>query len=343
MCSNGITYTMNKILEPNAFTCVPGPVFYNSNYTTFLFALNNSGVLTSLTQPEIDVTLFAPSNAELLEYGIRANKSGNLTIIEKRASDDTWNPMTNADAIYLDEFMSDYYHYGITENFDGEGYIRMASDNYLHYKNGQIVGGGNQNEGDYCTVKEKIQSEKNGNLFYINNTIKKPLTVGEFIFNDPDLSSFANLLLQAELVDSVQVEFEQDGVKVPGIRFVLDITIKQWTVLAPSNQALADAEVAGIIPTEKEELRDFLKYHFVRNQSVFDDGKFSGSVNTATYEVIGTEIIYKTLEFTNAVNNLSVRDKSGQEVDIVHAEADNLVERGVLHKINTVLSTKSLK
>ncbi|MDA3893997.1 MAG: fasciclin domain-containing protein [Salinivirgaceae bacterium] len=342
MCSNGIMYSMNKVIEPNAFTCVPGPIFYNSNYTTFLFALNNSGLLTSLTQPEIDVTLFAPTNEELLEYGIRENKSGNTTIIQKRASDGTWDH-TLTD-FYLQEFVSDYYHYGITENFDGEGYIRMASDNYLHYKNGQIVGGGNQNEGDYCTVKEKIQSEKNGNLFYINNTIKKPLTVGEFIFNDPDLSSFANLLLQAELVDSVQVEFEQDGVKVPGIRFVLDISIRQWSVLAPTNQALADAEAAGLIPTERDELRNFIQYHFVRNQCVFDDGKFSGSVNTQTIdEVIGSDIIYEKLLFTNTVNNLSVRDKTGQVVNIAHIDANNLVERGVIHKINSVLITGSLK
>jgi len=32
MCNNGVIYSMNRVLEPNAFSCVPGPLFYNNKY-----------------------------------------------------------------------------------------------------------------------------------------------------------------------------------------------------------------------------------------------------------------------------------------------------------------------
>ncbi|MBN2817752.1 MAG: fasciclin domain-containing protein, partial [Bacteroidales bacterium] len=74
MCSNGPVYVINRILEPNAFTCAPGPLFFNKSYSTFLYALEYSGVLTNLIKSDIDVTILAPSNDELNEMGIRQNE-----------------------------------------------------------------------------------------------------------------------------------------------------------------------------------------------------------------------------------------------------------------------------
>jgi uncharacterized surface protein with fasciclin (FAS1) repeats len=333
MCSNGVIYAMNRVLAPNAFTCVPGPVFYNKNYTTFLYALDISGELTSLTQSDIDVTLFAADNDEMLKYGIRAKNDAGAISIETRASDGIWKTM---DYQKLIDFVRNYFTKGVINDLSGEGFIRMQSDNYLYYNNGKISGGGNQFIGDNCSVLEKLTSEVNGNLFYLDNAIKKPKTAAEILFSDPDLASFANLLYLAELIDSVQDVHEQTGIKYPRVNFMPSLT--QWTVLAPTNQAIAAAQSAGLIPEERDPLREFIYYHFVRGKCVFDDGVFSGTVNTnKTDAIVGSDIVYATLEFTNGVHNLSVRDKSGQVIDISHVDADVLVETGVLHKINTVL------
>jgi uncharacterized surface protein with fasciclin (FAS1) repeats len=333
MCSNGIIYGMKRFLEPNVFTCVPGPILYNNNYTTFLYALQNSGLLTTLTQPDIDITLFAPSNDELLEYGIRTNEEPGSVFIQVQSSDGLWHTMEPND---LETFVENYIHIGNYEDFQDEGFIRMASDNYVFYNNGKLYGGGNQVTGDYCSVVEKIPSEKNGNLFYLDNTLKAPDNVAELLLSDPDLSAFADLLNQAGLIDSAQIDYEIPGLLYPRVIFMSDL--KQWTILAPSNQAIADAEMAGLIPVDIEELRDFIAYHFVRGTCIFDDGNLSGTFPTNRIDaIIGEDIAYETLNFTNSVHNLIVEDQSGQSVSITHSDANKLVESGVVHKINSVL------
>lgn len=336
MCSNGIIYMMNRLIEPNAFTCVPGPIFYNNNYTTFLYALDISGLLTTLTKPDIDITLFAASNDELLEYGIRQNIVDDIIVIEVRSSDGLWHQMDLDD---IEDFVKDYYHIGLYDDFSGEGFIRMASDNYLYYNSGQISGGGNQAAGDFCNIIEKIESNKNGNLFYLDNSIGAPLNAAELMFDDPELSSFMNLLSEVDQIDSMQAKYELTGVKYPRVKFLSQS--KQWTIMAPTNQAIADAEAQGLIPEDVDELKDLLFYHFVRDKCIFDDGKTSGAWSTHLQDtVIGEEIYYKTLDFTNTLHNLSVEDLSGQSVSIDHNEANILIEAGVIHKINSVLKFK---
>jgi uncharacterized surface protein with fasciclin (FAS1) repeats len=333
MCSNGIIYKMNRFLEPNAFSCVPGPIFYNKDYTTFLYALQLSGLLTTLTKPDINVVLLAADNNILLDYGIRENVVDNEVVIEIRSSDDLWHLMELKD---LKSFVQDYFFVGSLDDFQGEGFIRMSSDNYIYYNNGQISGGGNQVENDHCSVIEKIESEKNGNLFYLDNAIKAPLNAAQLMISDPDLSSFVGLLTEAALIDSVQADYEQQGVKYPRVKFMSGY--KQWTILAPTNQAIADAELQGYIPDDPEELKDFLYYHFITGNCVFDDGQLSGSMPTYRVDtVVGSDIFYETVTFSNLLHNLTVEDLAGQIISIDHVNANRLVETGVVHKINTVL------
>jgi len=338
-CGNGVIYFMNRLLEPNAFTCVVGDVFYQRDYTTFLYALEESEVLNTLTRPSITMTLFAPSNAELLEYGIRHVEVDGDIIIEIRGSDGVWNEMEQLD---IQEFVEDYIYVGNYEDFIGEGFIRMASDNYVYYKDGEIRGGGNQVEGDLCLVDEKVPSDRNGNLFYIDNAIKAPYNAAELILDDPELSDFATMLDTLSLIDSIQADYEIPGVLFPRINFMNQLN--QWTVFAPTNQAIADAQLAGQLPTDEDELKEFVYYHFVRGTTVFDDGEFSGTLPTQRRDtIIGSDIFYEPLDFSNAVYNLMVTDKSGQDVTVDHTDANRLIEGGSLHKINSVLLSEPVK
>ncbi|MBN2817991.1 MAG: hypothetical protein JXP36_03440, partial [Bacteroidales bacterium] len=79
-------------------------------------------------------------------------------------------------------------------------------------------------------------------------------------------------------------------------------------------------------------------YHFVRNRCIFDDGVFSGTNATHLINsIVGEQIVYETLSFSNAVHSLSITDGSGQTITVDHDDANKLMEFGVIHKINTVL------
>ncbi len=335
MTSNGVVYATNKYLEPNAFTCVPGPLFYDREYSILLYALHNSGLLSTVTKPDLDATLFGITNDMMKAYGIRTNTVSNNVIIEIQASDGTWKEIKGDE---LEELIQDYIHYGRYDDFIGEGYIRMASDNYVYYNNGTISGGGNQVDDDPASVEETLNTV-NGNLFILDRAIKEPLNVAEFISSDPDLSSFWDLLVEAGMIDSIQEPFEQPGIEYP--RVIGLSALKQWTILAPTNQAITDAELAGLIPQDLDEIADtlksFLEYHLVRDRAIFDDGGYSGTVESQSYVPSFSGPVYKTIEVTNVKDNLSVEDLTGETVAIDHADANNLVEDGVLHKINSVL------
>lgn len=339
MCSNGPVFAMNKVLEPNAFTCVPGPLFYNKNYTTFLYALQYSNKLTTLTQPSINSTLFAPSNDELLEYGIRENTDlDGEVFLQIRKSSGVWTSMETVD---IEEFVGDYIYIGNKEDFAGEGFLQMESDNYVYYNNGVVYGGGNQEIGDEVLVMEKVPSEKNGNMYYVDNTIKRPPNAAEYILADPELSSFKDLLYEAELIDSIQLRYEDDddSLKIPRVRFISDEL--QWTVFAPSNDALAQAELDGIVPHDSTELlQKFIYYHFAKGTiSVFDDGEYNGKLPSylEALDTISGNVKNPPLEFINSVNNLGVMDLTGNTVYVDPADANRLIQYGSLHKIDAVL------
>lgn len=333
MCSNGIIYAMNKLLEPNVFSCVPGPLFLDKDYSTFLYALEHSNLINTLAQSNVDVTLFAANNEEMLKYGLRTDGYGSDIEMQIRMANGDWESFDDLED--LEELMEDFVYIGRYEDFNSEGFIRMASDNYVYYNNNKLYSGGNQINGDYCDVINKIASDKNGNLFQLNNTFSAPNNMAERILADPELSSFVDLLNQVSLIDTVPDKIDQDVTR-PRIKF--QTSSNQWTILAPTNQALADASAAGLIPSDELELKNFINYHFIREQSVFDDGVFSGNAKTHLIDtVIGSDITYATVNFSNSVHNLTVSDLSGQQIPISHANANMLVQNGVLHKVDKVL------
>ncbi|MFC2137000.1 fasciclin domain-containing protein [Bacteroidota bacterium] len=334
MCSNGVIYSMNRVIEPNVFSCVPGPILYNKEYSTFLYAINQVGLLNILSNTNYKITLFAPTDDQLYQYGITHNtRDDGSVFITKKGTDGIFRLWFDED---ISQFVQDHYCYGEYNDLSGEGFIKMASGNYIYYNNNLIYGAGNFISGDNNSIVEKIENDKNGVLYNIDNVIKEPLNVAQMLLADPDYSSFTDLLYEAELLEdsSLQDRYEET-IFYPRVLFIAESD--QWTVFAPDNQAISDAQAAGIIPAELEALQDFLEYHFMRESCVFDDGVSSGSFPTQRYTIDGEIIRYSKLNITNTINNLQVQDNSGQIISVLHENANTLAEFAVIHKISNCL------
>jgi len=336
MCSNGVVYEMNKVLEPNVFTCVPGLLFIDKNYSTMLFALNQANMLSSLSNPESDVTVFASTNEKLEEYGIRYNATS--SIIESRGPiDGKWGPMNTTE---LTMFAQDQIYKGILPDMtSSQGYAEMSSGNFINYSNGQVKGAENMFSGVISNIEERIENERNGFLVKVDYPVVSRVVMGKYIMSDPDLSDFAQLLIDTKLLDS---KYKDPITKenIPNLKFLA--VSKYWTAFLPTNAAMAEARTLGLVPktTSVDSITSFIMYHFVKNDVVFDDGLRSGTFTTnRTYKdpIDGKTNLYSTVEITNSPNNLSVKDVSGQVINVDHADADILVRKGVVHKINSVL------
>ncbi len=116
MCSNGVVYESKRVIEPNVFTTVPGLLFFDKDYSTLLFAFNQANMLSTISNPEADVTVFASTNEALEEYGIRYDVTSD--VIEFRGPvDGSWAPMKSTD---LTLFAQDQIYKGILDLEGGE-------------------------------------------------------------------------------------------------------------------------------------------------------------------------------------------------------------------------------
>jgi uncharacterized surface protein with fasciclin (FAS1) repeats len=340
MTSNGPVYETTKVLEPNVFTCVPGILFFDRNYSTLLFVLNQADMLSSLANPDADVTLFATTNEKMEEYGIRYNATN--AVVEFRGPiDGKWNPMRTNDLVM---FAQDQVYKGRLSDFSGTGgYAELASGNFIHYSNNQLEASENQMTGNLATVTEITENERNGFLVKVDNPIESRFVVGQYLVSDPEVSEFANLLVSANLLD---VRFRDPITReiIPNLKFYAGA--KYWTGFIPTNNAMSLAREQGLIPvtypksTEgRDSINNFIMYHFIKNDVVFDDGQKSGEFNTnQTYKDNTGTTLNTKIRITNQPNNLTIHDKSGQEIVVDHAKAGILVRKGVCHKIDNVLN-----
>jgi len=331
LCSNGVLYEMNRVLEPDVFTTVSGRLFFDKNYTTFLQAITSSNLLSMVTNPDQDVTVFAPTNDQMYEYGIRFDTESESI---EQFLDGSWKVIKPED---LTLFVQDHIHIGRVDDLSGEGYLEMSSKNFIHYKNNKVAASENEKIDELSAIKERIESTKNGYLYTIEQPIKTNYRMGELIYNEPDYSDFAELLVQSGMLDPNYVD-PNSLLTVPNLKFLGESYY--WTAFIPTNAAMANARSNGLVPdvSDVEGLKKFLLYHFVRKNTLFDDGKESGDFPT-NYILENTTdgIVYATLSIANSANNLVVTDHSGKQVAVSHSNANSLVRYGVVHKITSVL------
>jgi len=338
MCSNGVVYESKKVLEPNVFTCVPGLLFIDKDYSTLLYTLNAANMLSSLSNPDAHVTLFASTNQALEEYGIRYNATN--AIVEFRSpANGKWSPMNTTD---LNMFAQDQIYKGRLSDFSGDGtFVELTSGNYLRYANNQVEAGENQITGNIAGVTDVIENERNGFLVKVDKPIESRLVMGDYIMADPEISEFAKLLTDAKLLTKAQ---NTDTKEIYyNLKFLA--AAKYWTGFLPTNAAMQKAREQGIIPytfptttAGKDSINNFIMYHFVKDDVVFDDGKLSGNLSTnRTYKDENGKTVNATVKISNIPNNLSIYDVSEQVVYLDHAKANILVRKGVCHKLDTVL------
>ncbi len=352
MCSNGVIYEVDEVLEPNVFTTVPGTLFFDKDYSTLLFVMNAANMLSTISNPDADVTVFACTDAQMEAYGIRYNATSDL--IEFRGPvDGQWGPMKTTD---LTMFAQDQIYKGRLEDLAGEGgYVEMTSGNFIKYGNNQAAAGENQVTGNMSTVLEILENEQNGFLVKVDQPIASRIEMGQILtcnptepgcaLADPEFSEFAKLLVDLKLLDdryrdALTKEF------IPRLKFLG--AADYWTAFIPSNAAMEQARLDGIIPYEfpsssdgKDSLENFVMYHFIVNDVVFDDGKGSGAFST-NYTYSDTidnvpQTVNATVEILNVPGNLSIVDRTGQVVRLEHEDAGILVRKGVMHKIQSVL------
>ena len=337
MTSNGPIYESRKVLEPNVFTCVPGLLFIDKNYSTLLYTLNEANMLSTLANPDVDVTLFASTNEALDEYGIRFNATN--AIVEFRSpADGKWNPMNNQDLVY---FAQDQIVQGRLNDFNQEGFAQTTSQNYIGYGNSAVYAGENQAKEVMSLVTDILPNERNGYLVKVDKPVMSRYVMGQYLTEDDEVSMFTKFLKDSRLLDTRYRDPITKEV-IPNLKFLA--AAKLWTGFIPTNEAMEKAIAEGIIPEKypkdkdaKDSVDNWIMYHFVKDAVIFDDGEAEGLFNTNySYRNDEGENINATVRVENIPENLTVTDMWGNEVMVSNEKANQIVRKGVCHKIDTV-------
>ena len=324
MASNGFFYCLNKVIEPKAFTAVPGPAFFSSKYWYFAEMLGMTGLLPSLASDDFNYTILAPTNNAFNKRNIVWDPSplnGIPGFYRKIGATST--------ALSLSEIMSIVGNHIILEkslssaNFT-DGFYPTQNTSFIAVEKGKIHG----SERD--TIPNIIEPDlkmSNGYFHGIDKLIVNPAkSIYELIAGTnataipavtPEYLKFKELCSAAGILS-----------KDFGSITAIDAN-KKFTLFVPSNDVLIAAQVAGKLPktgavtpntsltaADKLRLIAYLKCFFIPEQQIFTDGKLTGTFLTSKLDAASTPGNDIFVPLVVSLPALTLRDSKGTSAKV---------------------------
>jgi uncharacterized surface protein with fasciclin (FAS1) repeats len=288
--SNSTFVGVNKAIVPRAFSSVAGPVYLQPDYTSYRSAIEFANILPVIKRENENYSLFVipdvilSSDSSLVSMASPSNP--NVTIIRSYDRGERRFVTRNRSDMITQLFN----HIGTTipTRASRREFIPNMAGNYIVFDwENNIVTGGAQSvfgyKGDsvvYLQPEPLDVPADNGVTYNINGWLSFPQSdiytvTGRF-------TEFFKLLQRAEMVDNIYFK----------LKFLTEGEI--YTIFIPSNEALLNYDTSNMT---KEELRQFIRYHFVKGDIIFTDGKkHQGQYSTLRVDESSTTF---TTRFTN--------------------------------------------
>ncbi len=320
MKSNGLMYTLNKMVEPAAFTTVAGPSFFKPEYWYFAEALIVTNTMNKLLSTSSKYTVFAPTNKAFRAQGIYYT----LKPVAATAKPGFFRLVANIETSVPLAELADIIGNGIVPNREltstalGNGsYVYPAlNGGFLLVDNGLLRG----SEPDSVAMLNNDRDLKQSNGYFqgIDKVIISPVnTIFQLINNsvvtsvpqvNPQYQKFKELCAAAGILT-----------KDFGGRITQSDANKKLTLFVPSNEAITAAQTAGLLPltpagvvlTEevKKRLAQYISYFFVSDQQIFTHGNTTGTFSTRKISLASTpaQTIYvkMTVSYSGALSAIS--------------------------------------
>ncbi len=340
IASNGVFYGLNKVLIPEAFNSVAGPVLVNPKYKIFMYMLYNSGMYKTLASRDIRYTLLIPSDEEILNtlYGdsyIFWNEGSPLVFGDEEVQ------IQNNDGVKVamsqrqqELFVSDHIVYDDISSLAGTKVYRTRNPyNYIYTKNGNLYSTATYNSNESVPVVPLGGNWYNGKSYEAAQTLLGETRTIKFTLIGAETSSnplnkyaeFSKLLAKAGMIDagsSLSFLF--------GNRFIL---------FAPDNATVLSGLAAGLIPTDKAALAEYLKSYFVSiADNSIGDYPFPGFGVQGIWNTtrrVGYNL-YRQLIVVDQGTSLRLEDSDGTSIPIVDY-LPQVFNDGAVYHINKLL------
>jgi len=353
--SNSTFLGVDEAIVPRAFSSVTGPVYLRPGYSILRSALERANVMPAIKKQGVNYSfLITPDGTVSQDSSLQVvtgdNYPDGYIIQSYDRSAEAFVTRNQSD------LMTHFFNHIGTEVPTGapsKEFIPNLAGNYIVFDNAEnLVTGGlsstygyNGDSTIFLTPEVLDEPTDNGTTYRIEGFLSFPETgMYSLLTSYPD---FAQLLGEAGFIDSVYYTLNEivDGEK--------------YTVFVPSSEAIANS---GLDTLSRSELRQVMRYHFIKGDILFTDGRQS-SGDYPTLRVDESSTIYQTnytaikvdaktdlLEILNddgssyypvAENGDSTNIMFSEDLD-PHPQRTNFVTKGVVHIIDTVLVHSSM-
>jgi len=357
-CSNGYAYGVANFEVPRTFASILRPIFTTPDYSYIAEAIIYTDVLAYLNDVNSSYTFLLPTNEAFNKQNIYMMdvKTYNDNYAEEDVIEGEDATLMEAVFLRIDSLNNNYdvlekqdlfsiiFNHLFTEEIaltSGTQHAMNALGYYTAYNSDSIWSGGNMEErwveeDDLITEGTPVIPSPleaftapfvdNGKVHVIDNLIKKPeRNLVEALSVNPAYSTFRTLCENANLLSG-------DNLAIYG---------NYTTVFVPANSVLDQYIAEGNLPTDAEELQNFVRYFFIERD------QFSTSavnVVTETHNVDteqSTEFnkVYRTISLNGTPGNLQVRGLNNNTgIQVIEGENSNIIcSNGIIHQINGVL------
>lgn len=358
--SNCTFIGLNEPIIPRAFISISRPLYLTKQFTTMLYAVEKTKVLSTLKKPNTNYTFYLPSDMGIGMIGdssmIRVvdNADFNTYHFEEFArGDQSWMKISTYD---LRKKILNQIASSLPDGTANKEFIRNLGGNYIvvDHANGFVRGTAPTTYGvggkliDLQPVKYTKETD-NGEVYVVSSFFNFTAGVNFYSLFISKYLRFYQLLAKAGLYDPIYNRFPEliDG--------------EYYTVFIPSDEALTDY---GVDILSKAKLKELLQYHFVRGHIIFTDGKKDdGFYPTTRIDESSTtyNTKYSTLNINTGPDVIQILDNDGNTyVEIEEEEGHtnqvisydpnssseskwDFITTGVVHEIDKVLVRDSLQ
>jgi hypothetical protein len=229
-----------------------------------------------------------------------------------------------------------------------QGMLETLNGDYIKYDNGRLISRGTLDSASVSkptsvNIKStdigvpNVAGPINGIAVYVNGVLSySDKTVGTHLSEMKTANPAAYSKFYDYLYNSADMYNKNTG-EITGVSVGLN-----YTILIPDNNAMAAAVTNGLLPASptasdplsKELIKNFLKYHIVRNSFAID-GKKTGAFETLYKDLDDKTYAVKVTSNTNSLVTLT--DEKGREVKTNLEDSNKLADRVVIHSLNSYL------
>lgn len=281
ICTNGSYYGLNKVLVPDMFNSIIGPLYRNPDYQIFLQMVASTGMFLTLSSDAVDYTAFFVNDSSIIETGyydlpIRFNDPNPAIFGDETVQllDGGWGNMSVGQ---MTNFINSHIASDLLTEVNGTKVYKSRNlFSYLYLRNNTVASNRLYNEDIGFLPVENIDGDWTNGLCYNSDTVllredkafKYEISSADETPYLADYEEFSKLLTRAGLLT---------------LEAPLDFILNNYMLFMPSNETILNAP-DGTIPSEEAELAEYLKYYFVPiEDNELSDYVFPGANIQGTY------------------------------------------------------------